>query len=56
MENSGYVFNWQRQFIITDHIKHKNGFTLYKVTSVVSLANNVLINEIKFSNFGRYLI
>lgn len=35
MEQRGLYHDWLRQFLVTDHVKHKKGFTLYKISSVV---------------------
>lgn len=45
MEKRGSKYDWQRQFFVTDHVKHKNGFTLYKITSVVSRVERLFVHK-----------
>lgn len=32
---------WVRRFSVDETSKHKNGFTIYKITSVVSVCYNI---------------
>lgn len=41
--------SWVRRFTVTDPFKHKKGFTLYKVTSVVSIQQFILYKRINNS-------
>lgn len=36
---------WVRRFSIDETAKHKNGFTIYKITSVVSMTKDFLLQK-----------